>query len=196
MKICSLRWRGRDPSKRSGRRIHRITCMNIVNIVSNLAHKFKTVISSIMGTPMQPITNPFLQANAELLHEKEIMTRHAHKLYIVGLCKSENNYDPSDYSSVYNFCKQYHIEFDIQPLTPGIEEDSEYVTRLPAYHVYCNENYECTFHNEDSISATLISLFIKPKAKKTNWISYFWFTPGTHRTKVSVLSSSEASYRQ
>ena len=137
---------------------------------------------------MQPVTNPVLVANAELMQEKEVMMRHAHKLYIVGLCKSENNYDPSEYSSVYNVCKQYHIEFDIQPLTPGIEEDSEYVRRLPAYHVYCNEDYECTFYNEDSISETLVSLFTKPKPKKRTWFSFprLWFP----KKKVSVLSNS------
>ena len=140
---------------------------------------------------MQPITNPFLEANAELMLEKEVMTRHAAKLYIFGLCKSENNYDPSDYSSVYNFCKQYHIDFDIQPLNSGIEEDREYVTRLPAYHVYCKEEYECTFFNEDSVSAILMSLFIKEKPKKRTWFSYTWFT-SPRRKKVSVVSSTSS----
>lgn len=149
--------------------------------------KFKGYTWSL-DVSMQPITNPVLVANADLLQEKEVMMRHAHKLYIVGLCKSENNYDPSEYSSVYNFCKQYYIEFDIQPLTPGIEEDSEYVTRIPAYHVYCNEDYECTFYNEDSISETLISLFTKPPPKKTNWMSYFSFS--LPRKKISILSNS------
>ncbi len=137
---------------------------------------------------MQPITNPFLEANAELMREKEIMTRHANTLYIVGLCKSENNYDPSDYSSVYNFCKQYHIEFSIQPLSSGIEEDREHVRRLPAYHIYCKDEYECTFYNEDSVSETLISLFTKPPPKKTNWFSFprLWFP----KKKVSVVSNS------
>lgn len=136
---------------------------------------------------MQPTTNPFLQANAELMREKDIMTRHASKLYIIGLCKSENNYDPLEYSSVYNFCKQYYIEFSIQPLSSGIEEDREHVVRLPAYHVYYNDEYECTFYNEDSVSAILISLFTKPKPKKINWIP--WFT-WTRRKKVSVVSNS------
>ena len=139
---------------------------------------------------MQPTTNPFLEANAELMHEKEIMTRYASKLYIIGLCKSEDNYDPLEYSIVYNFCKKYHIDFDIQPLNSGIEEDREYVTRLPAYHVYCKEDYECTFFNEDSVSAILMSLFIKEKPKKISWMIP-WFT-WSRRQKVSVLSSSSS----
>jgi hypothetical protein len=138
---------------------------------------------------MQARTNPFLLANAELANEKEMMTRHAHLIYIIGLCKSENNYDPSDYSTVYNFCKQYYIEFDIQALSSNIEEDREYVKRLPAYQVYYRDEYECTFYNEDSISQTLVNLFTKPKPKKINWMSYFSFT-GWSRKKVSIVSNS------
>lgn len=110
---------------------------------------------------MQPITNPYIEANAEYMHEQAIMRQYAHKITIFGIYMI--SYNPKDYEAVETFCKKYHIDYKVTELTPGIEEDCEYVTRLPAFHIYIDEEYEKTFFKEDSLSEILVSLFSKKK---------------------------------
>jgi len=73
---------------------------------------------------MQPITNPYLEANAEYMHEQAIMRQYAHKVTILAIYLN-NRYNPKDYEAVETFCKKYHIDYKVSELYPGIKDDSE-----------------------------------------------------------------------
>ena len=136
--------------------------------------------------------NPYISAHIEQMKLKDLLIRHASYMLILGLAKSEETVNDSVYDSVSTYCNHNHIEFKVNLFTSGIREDSEFVTKLPAYHLYYKEEYETTFYPEDSIDTVLLKFFESLKPKKKKWFPFFNFTiPIRKKRIVPVLSSHE-----
>lgn len=134
--------------------------------------------------------NPYITAHLEQMRLKDLLIRHASYMLILGLAKSEETVNDSVYDSVSIYCNQNHIEFKVNLFTSGVYEDSEFVTKLPAYHLYYKEEYEATFYPEDSLDTVLLRFFdsLKPKKQKWRWFSLPTFTI---KRKVKVLGHTD-----
>ena len=104
--------------------------------------------------------------------------------HIVGVCK--NRLNDAVFDSVAAFCLENGIVFRIELFSSGVEEDREYVLRLPAFHVYYKEEYEATFYPEDSVKKVLLKCIDRFTPKKIEWPS-FKFT--LFKKRIAVLGS-------
>ena len=82
------------------------------------------------------------------------------------------------------------IVFRIEPFSSGVEEDREYVLRLPAFHVYYKEEYESTFYPEDSVRTVLLECIASLKPKRW-WPTFKLPVINFRRKRVTVLGSRE-----
>jgi len=113
------------------------------------------------------------------------LEKYKRDFHIVGLYK--NRLSDTVFDSVAAFCLENGIVFRLEAFSDGIEEDREYVLRLPAFHVYYKEEYQSTFYPEDSVKKVLLAC-IAEFTKKTSWFS-FKFPVFKRRKRVAVLGS-------
>ena len=120
------------------------------------------------------------------IFERDVLDKYRRDFHIVGLYK--NRLNDSVFDPVAAFCLENGIAFRLEAFSDGVEEDREYVLRLPAFHVYYKEEYEATFYPEDSVKKVLLGS-ISGFTKKTPWWPSFNFTLFKRR-RVAVLGSS------
>jgi len=139
--------------------------------------------------------NPVFEESAALQQRQADLQRIAHKFMIVYLVKDRlhmGNYEPHE-----RFSRESHIEFRIELFNDGIEEDREYVLRLPAYHVYYDEDYISTYYPETGVEDAIhdvIKMFKEEKKKDRTPFRWRWFnwTMPKWRRKVAVLGSESS----
>ena len=121
-------------------------------------------------------TNPYIEQTLELRRETQLLIKHAHKFTVNGIYDYEKPAKEDIYYPMMGFCKENHIYFSLHPFNPvGSEEDREMIVRLPAYHVYINEEYETTLYPGETCTHNLKALILaqekdRPIRKKWTWM--------------------------
>ena len=104
----------------------------------------------------------------------------------MGLYK--NRLQDSVFNTVAAFCLENQIPFHLERFSDGIEEDREYVLRLPACHVYYKDDYQTTFYLEDSVQKVLLDC-IAGFSKTTFWWPSFNLRVFGKRKRINVVGS-------
>ena len=141
-------------------------------------------------------TNPFIENYVESSNYHVLLKRYAHKLMIVGVYHWSKPVREEQFDEARLYCRDHHIPFKLESFSDGIEEDREMIERLPAFHLYVDEEYTLTFYPEQ-ILATVVKDYItnyldkrsKPKKKWTFTLPTISLP--TFRFKRRLASSSE-----
>ena len=138
--------------------------------------------------------NPVFEESAVLRQRQADLQRIAHKFMIVYVVK--DSITMGNYLAHERFCRETHIEFRIEPFNTSVEEDCEYILRLPAYHVYYDKEYIRTFYPETSADKAIhdvIRTFKEAKDKKRiKMPRWFTWTMPKWRRRVAVLGSESS----
>jgi len=101
------------------------------------------------------------------LFVKKDLGSHVKYFHIIGLYK--NRLNDRVYDTVKAFCQEKGIAFRLEAFSDGIEEDREFVVKLPACHVYYKDEYETTFYPEESVEDILFSIVDLMTKKRSVW---------------------------
>jgi hypothetical protein len=90
------------------------------------------------------------------------------------------------------FCAEYRIGFSIRAFDTTLEDDREYVIKLPAFHIHYNFDYETTIYLEDEPKDAILEVIEKYTAKNKWAFTWAFSIPRfyTGRRVVPVLASS------
>lgn len=123
-------------------------------------------------------TNPVIESYVESSHYHILLKRYAHKFLIVGLYDWSKPIREEQFDEARLYAKDHHITFNLEAFNNGIEEDREMIERLPAFHLYVDEEYELSFYPDQTIAAVVKdyitrNLDIRSKPKKKSWAFTF-----------------------
>lgn len=104
------------------------------------------------------------------LFVKKDLGSHVKHFHIIGLYK--NRLNDRVYDTVKAFCQEKGIAFRLEAFSDGIEEDREFVVKLPAFHVYYKDEYETTFYPEESVEHILFSIVESMTKKRSVWFPF------------------------
>jgi len=142
--------------------------------------------------------NPVIENYVESSHYHILLKRYAHKFMITGVYHWSKPVREEQFDEARLYCRDHHITFKLEVFNDGIEEDREMIERLPAFHLYVDEEYELTFYPEQKVESVVKDYITnhldkRSKPKKKSWV----FTLPTisfpiFRFKKKLASSSES----
>ena len=142
--------------------------------------------------------NPVIENYVESSHYHILLKRYAHKFMITGVYHWSKPVREEQFDEALLYCRDHHITFKLEVFNDGIEEDREMIERLPAFHLYVDEEYELTFYPEQKVESVVKDYITNHLDKRSNPKKKSWvFTLPTisfpsFRFKKKLASSSEA----
>ena len=142
--------------------------------------------------------NPVLRTHLEDDEFKMKLSSIRYRIRIDALYHWEKPIVESLFDPIRNFCKQNHLHFILRPFNTLNEEDRLYVSKLPAFHIYYENEYEMTFYTDQSVE-TILKEYITAKtmiqsstlkSSWTSWIQSLIPKQSILRTRVLPISSS------
>lgn len=122
---------------------------------------------------MQPQTNPYIEALTEEQRKQNNLNTRRHKFSVHGLYMEGRPIQEERYDVARIYCKQNHIEFILRDFYTGMPEDCEYVERLPAFHIYYDDEWMMTFYDGKELEPRLQEIIEGVKAeKKRRWYHF------------------------
>jgi hypothetical protein len=122
---------------------------------------------------MQGQVNPFIESRNEEKRKQRNLNSHCHRFSVNGLYMWGKPIREELYDHVRNYCKRNHIEFVLRDFHSGISEDCQYVERLPAFHIYYEEEWVMTFYESIEIETRLQQIIEEVQLeKKTQWFQF------------------------
>jgi hypothetical protein len=112
--------------------------------------------------------NPYIEGRLHELDKKANLDTRRHKFSVHGLYMWGKPINEEAYDSAKKYCKENHIEFVLREFYQGMVEDREIVERLPAFHVYYEEEYMKTFYEGNELESILQEIIEITKAEKAN----------------------------
>lgn len=140
---------------------------------------------------MNVLFNPVMQGVVDSVNERQLIDRHKYKLSFEAIYNWDKPVNEEIFDSIRIFCSMNAMRFEIRPFNTAIEEDREYVEKLPAIQVYYEEEFEMTFYLTDPFEPFLYKLLRGKEVKKKPWRWYTFKLP-SFKQRVAVLSSHEA----
>ena len=122
--------------------------------------------------------NPiFTESNIQsILHSAFV--KHAHRLVVHGVYDWKKPVKEEVFDKMRIFCTEHHIAHELREVLPEpLEEDREYIERLPAFQIYLEGEYQKTAYPDniiDVIKTIITDLDTKP-AKPVRWNFMFRF---------------------
>ena len=140
---------------------------------------------------MQPQTNPYIEALTEEQRKQSNLNTRRHKFSVHALYMWEKPIREEFYDKARTYCKQNHIEFVLREFYTGMPEDREYVERLPAFHIYYEEEWVMTFYNGNELESHLQQIIeeVKIEKRKVPWNLSLtqWFSQSIDTLKLPGL---------
>jgi len=122
---------------------------------------------------LQVQTNPYIEALTEEQRKQNNLNTRRHKFSVHGLYMEGKPIREELYDVARIYCKENHIEFILRDFYSGMPEDCEYVERLPAFHIYYEEEWAMTFYNGDELESRLQQIIEEVKIqKKKKWYQF------------------------
>ena len=135
--------------------------------------------------------NPIFTESHVQRTQDSAFIKHAHKLMVHGVYNWKKPVKEEVFDEMRIFCKEYHIAHELREFLPEpLEEDREYIERLPAFQIYLDGEYQKTAYPDniiDVIKTIITDLDTKP-AKPVRWkfvIPKFTFRFFNKRSRIA-----------
>ena len=101
--------------------------------------------------------NPIFTENHVQRTLNSAFIKHAHKLMVQAVYDWKKPVKEEVFDKMRIFCTEHHIPYGFREFLPEpLQEDREYIERLPAFQIYLESEYEKTAYPDD-----LIDILIK-----------------------------------
>ena len=138
--------------------------------------------------------NPIFTENNVHRTQHSAFIKHAHKLVVHAVYDWKKPIKEEIFDEMRVFCTENHITHEFREFLPEpLEEDREFIVRLPAFQIYIEGEYEKTAYPDDFIAvikAIVMGLDTKPLVPQpVRWTFAFPKITFTFRRKNRIASS-------
>ena len=139
-----------------------------------------------MSSAVLPVeTNPYIIQHLEFTQQEKEIRLESHKLEVEGVYSDSKVPREEVFDAVRIFCAEHRIDFGLRVFNSNaFIQDREYITKLPAFHIYYKDEYEKSFYPGDVPATQIqemlreIKAYEKPKRIRWSWklpkISWKW----------------------
>ena len=97
--------------------------------------------------------NPIFTENSLHCKQHSAFIKHAHRLEVQAVYDWKKPIKEEIFDEMRIFCKENHILHEFREFLPEpLEEDREFIVRLPAFQIYLDGEYEKTAYLDDFIA--------------------------------------------
>ena len=141
-------------------------------------------------------TNPYIIQHLEFTQQEKEIKLASHLLEIECIYSEGKVLRDEVFDSVRIFCAEHRITFGLRPFnSDAFVQDREYITKLPAFHIYYKDEYEKSFYPGEDPATQIQELLheIRANKKPKQW-AWRWSFPRFNwkLPKRSRLASSNA----
>jgi hypothetical protein len=143
-----------------------------------------------MALPVE--TNPYIIQHLDFREQEKTINLASHLLEVEGVYHWNKPPLEELFDRVRIFCSQHRINFGIREFnSAAFVQDREYITRLPAFHIYYKDEYEKSFYGDDDPAIMILEVLreIRGGKPKKRWFS-FSFPVFKWKRKIMVVSST------
>jgi len=98
-------------------------------------------------------SNPIFTENHLYRQREALFVKYAHKLLVQAVYDWKKPVKEEVFDEIRIFCMERHIQYESrQFLSDALEEDREYIQKLPAFQIYLEGEYEKTAYTNDVIN--------------------------------------------
>ena len=146
-----------------------------------------------MALPVQ--TNPYIIEHLDFKEQEKTINLASHLLEVEGVYYWNRPPLEELFDRVRIFCANHRIDFGIREFnSDAFVQDREYITRLPAFHIYYKDEYEKSFYGDDDPAIMILEVLREirgGKPKKKGWLSFSFSLPAFKwKRKIMVVSST------
>ena len=146
-----------------------------------------------MALPVQ--TNPYIIEHLDFKEQEKTINLASHLLEVEGVYHWNKPPLEELFDRVRIFCAQHRIDFGIREFnSDAFVQDREYITQLPAFHIYYKDEYEKSFYGEDDPTIMILEVLREVrggKPEKKGWFPFPFKLPSFKwKRKIMVVSST------
>ena len=141
-------------------------------------------------------TNPYIIQHLEFTQQEKEIKVASHLLEVECVYSEGKVLRDEVFDIVRIFCAEHRIAFSLRPFnSDAFAQDREYITKLPAFHIYYKDEYEKSFYPGDNFATQIqqvlreMKAYDKPKKSAWRWPSFPRFT--WKLSKRSRIASSD-----
>jgi RIO-like serine/threonine protein kinase len=121
--------------------------------------------------------NPVLRTRLEDDEFQMKLSTIRYRMRIEALYHWDKPIVDSLFDPIKNFCKRHTLHFILRPFNTLLEDDRLYVCKLPAFHIYYENEYEMTFYTDQSVENVFkeyvtTKTMIQSSMLKSSWSSW------------------------
>ena len=128
-------------------------------------------------------TNPYIIQHLEFTQQEKEIKVASHLLEVECVYSEGKVLRDEVFDIVRIFCAEHRIAFSLRPFnSDAFAQDREYITKLPAFHIYYKDEYEKSFYPGDNPATRIqqvlheMKAYDKPKKSAWQWPSFPRFT--------------------
>ena len=125
---------------------------------------------------VQVQTNPYIEQMITEQNCQSNLNTRRHRFSVHGLYMERKPIQEEFYKSAQLYCKQNYIPYELREFYNGFPEDCEYVERLPAFHIYYDDEWMMTFYDGRELEPRLQEIIEGVKAEKKRRWYHFTFS--------------------
>jgi hypothetical protein len=119
-------------------------------------------------------TNPYIIQHIEHTQQEKEIRLASHLLEVECVYATSRLVGDEVLDTVRIFCTEHRIAFSLRPFnSEAFVQDREYITKLPAFHIYYKDEYEKSFYPNEDVAKEIVKLLRFIKQKPANWK---WFS--------------------
>ena len=141
-------------------------------------------------------TNPYIIQHLEFTQQEKEIKVASHLLEVECVYSEGKVLRDEVCDGIRVFCAEHRIAFSLRPFnSDAFAQDREYITKLPAFHIYYKDEYEKSFYPGDNFATQIqqvlreMKAYDKPKKSAWRWPSFPRFT--WKLSKRSRIASSD-----
>ena len=128
-------------------------------------------------------TNPYIIQHLEFTQQEKEIKVASHLLEVECVYSEGKVLRDEVCDGIRVFCAEHRIAFSLRPFnSDAFAQDREYITKLPAFHIYYKDEYEKSFYPGDNFATQIqqvlreMKAYDKPKKSAWRWPSFPRFT--------------------
>jgi hypothetical protein len=119
-------------------------------------------------------TNPYIIQHIEHTQQEKEIRLASHLLEVECVYSESKVLRDEVFNGIRIFCAEHRIAFSLRPFnSEAFVQDREYITKLPAFHIYYKDEYEKSFYPNEDVAKEIVKLLRFIKQKPANWK---WFS--------------------
>lgn len=136
-----------------------------------------------MALPVQ--TNPYIIEHLDFKEQEKTINLASHLLEVEGVYHWNKPPLEELFDRVRIFCAQHRIDFGIREFnSDAFVQDREYITQLPAFHIYYKDEYEKSFYGEDDPAIMILEVLREVHGDNTRKKGWFSFNLSSFKWKL------------